>query len=123
MQNGYCTTCKAVMPVTDEQPRCHCTECGSAGVFKYELKREHDSHTIYGNKIKWLEFNEEGRCIQHHDKPAIGFACCVDPEVILGLHAGYRWLTTCIVSLQIDEYDVITFGTANSTYTLTDYDR
>jgi hypothetical protein len=111
------------MPVTDEQPRCHCTECGSASIFKYELKREHDSRTIYGNKIKWLEFNEEGRCIQHHDKPAIGFACCVDLEVILGLHAGYQWLTTCIVALQIDEYDVITFETANSTYTLTDYDR
>jgi hypothetical protein len=79
----------------------------------YKLVREHDRLTKYGQKIGWIEWNENGTFKEKNDEPAIGRSLTLDPH---GMN--YTWLTTTITEIIEQREDYIKFNTENSVYEL-----
>lgn len=90
----------------------YCEEHGGMPTYKYKLIRSSDNLTVTGNKILWLEWNENGTYKEHHDNPVVGASLVVNPQ-----YGTYTWLTTPMLSYT-EEDGVITFNTENSTYKL-----
>ena len=76
----------------------------------YVLVREEDNKQVRANKIKFIEWNDDGTGKSVHDEPAIGRSIIVDP--VNGLI--YKWMTTQIVEILSESK----FKTKNSTYNI-----
>ena len=90
----------------------YCENCGGVETHKYKLVRERDGLVKKGNKINWIEWNEDGTAKKAHDEIAKGFSLIVNPSY------SYTWMTTAIDEILIQEENYIKFKTKNSIYEL-----
>ena len=81
--------------------------------YNWKLVREADGLTNQSKAIKWLEWNEEGRVEEEHNKPAVGRSLLMSP-----FNQFFTWLTTSITEIVEEREDYIKFKTKNSTYEL-----
>ncbi len=79
----------------------------------WKLVRERDGLTKHSVDIMWLEWNEEGRFKDKHDKPAIGYSLIMSP-----FSEFFTWQTTSVTEIVEEQEDYIKFHTRNSTYEL-----
>ena len=78
----------------------------------YKLTREQDNKVIEGEKINYIEWDQDGRFSKQFDEPAMGRSIILNPH-----YFKYSWMTTEITSFTKDE-DKVIFQTKNSTYIL-----
>jgi hypothetical protein len=78
----------------------------------YRLTREQDNKVIEGEKINYIEWDEDGRFSKQFDEPTIGRSIILDPH-----YFKYSWMTTEITSFTKDG-DKLIFSTKNSNYIL-----
>ena len=84
-------------------------------VHNWKLVREGDGLTKTSSKVKWIEWNEDGRAKGSHDTPAVGYSLIMSP-----LNIYFTWQTTPITEILYAEKDgSVRFKTKNSVYTLT----
>ena len=81
--------------------------------FNWKLVRERDGLTNQSKDIKWLEWNEENKFKDEHDKPAIGRSLLMSP-----FNQFFTWQTTSITEIVEEREDYIKFNTRNSVYEL-----
>ena len=81
--------------------------------FNWKLVRERDGLTKQSKDIKWLEWNEQGRVKEDHNKPAIGRSLLMSP-----FNDFFTWMTTDITEIVEEQEDYIKFKTRNSNYEL-----
>ena len=81
--------------------------------FNWKLVRERDGLTKQSKDIKWLEWNEQGRVKEDHNKPAIGRSLLMSP-----FNDFFTWMTTDITEIVEEQDDYIKFKTRNSNYEL-----
>jgi hypothetical protein len=81
--------------------------------FNWKLVRERDGLTKQSKDIKWLEWNEQGRVKEDHNKPAIGRSLLMSP-----FNDFFTWMTTDITEIVEKREDYIKFKTSNSIYEL-----
>ena len=81
--------------------------------FNWKLVRERDGLTKQSKDIKWLEWNEQGRVKEDHNKPAIGRSLLMSP-----FNDFFTWMTTDITEIVEEREDYIKFKTRNSNYEL-----
>jgi hypothetical protein len=81
--------------------------------FNWKLVRERDGLTKQSKEVMWVEWNEEGRFKERHDKPAIGRSLIMSP-----FNQFFTWQTTTITEIVEEREDYIKFHTRNSTYEL-----
>jgi hypothetical protein len=48
-------------------------------VHNWKLVREGDGLTKTSSKVKWIEWNEDGRAKDSHDTPAVGYSLIMSP--------------------------------------------
>jgi len=81
---------------------------------QWKLVRESDNLTKYSEKIKWLEFNEDGTFKAEHKNMSVGYCLLMSP-----FSREFNWQTTEVIKI-IKKGDFQTkFKTKNSVYTLT----
>lgn len=80
---------------------------------KYKLVREHDGLTINGNRILWIDWEEDGTFHSSHYEPKLDRSLIVDPH-----HMNYTWMTTVLTEIIEQREDYIKFKTLNSIYEL-----
>lgn len=80
--------------------------------YKYTLKRLDDGLTKRGNRIQYIEWNEDRSSREVHDEAKVGYSLILDPRM------NFTWLTTKIVEISQQEDKYIKFKTENSTYEL-----
>lgn len=80
---------------------------------KYKLVRERDGLTKYGREMGWIEWDEDGKFKEKHDKPAVGLSCILDPH-----RMSFTWLTTSVTDILEERDDYVKFNTRNSVYEL-----
>jgi hypothetical protein len=81
----------------------------------YKLTKPNDpSFLKTGEKVKWLEFNENGTFKEAFDEPA------VDRSLIINHHFGamFTWQTTPVTEIVEQNDNEIVFKTKNSNYKL-----
>jgi hypothetical protein len=81
--------------------------------FELTLTRINDGKEIGGNRVDWVEWNEDGTFKQKHDAPQVGYSCIID-----GNRFTYGWLTTTITEILDISEEYIKFKTENSEYQL-----
>ena len=81
--------------------------------FNWKLVRERDGLTNQSKDIKWLEWNEEGKVREDHNKPAVGRSLLMSP-----FNDFFTWMTTDITEIVEERDDYIKFKTRNSNYEL-----
>jgi hypothetical protein len=81
--------------------------------FNWKLVRERDGLTNQSKDIKWLEWNEEGKVREDHNKPAIGRSLLMSP-----FNDFFTWMTTDVTEIVEEREDYIKFKTSNSIYEL-----
>ena len=82
----------------------------------YKLTKPNDpSFLKTGEKVKWLEFNDDGTFKESFDEPAVGRG------LIVNHHFGpmFTWQTTSIVEIVEQNENEVVFKTKNSLYKLT----
>ena len=80
---------------------------------KYKLVRERDNLTLEGEKIKWIDWNENGTFNSAHDEPKVDRSLIVDPH-----YMNYTWMTTTITEILEQKENYTKFKTTNSVYEL-----
>jgi hypothetical protein len=92
----------------------YCEEHGGKPKFAYKIARIIDSRKggliKYGNKIQWIEWNEDSTFKEVHDEIGVGRSLVVD--FFMG---NFTWMTTQVQSFTQNS-ETITFNTKNSTY-------
>jgi hypothetical protein len=81
--------------------------------FNWKLVREGDGMSAKSKEVLWLEFGDEGRFKEKHEKPAIGRSLIMSP-----FNAFFTWQTTDITDIVEERDDYIKFKTKNSVYEL-----
>jgi hypothetical protein len=81
----------------------------------WKLVRERDGLTNHSADVMWLEWNEEGRFKEKHDKPAVGRSLLMSP-----FNEYFTWQTTAVTEIVASSEDgsYIKFKTRNSNYEL-----
>lgn len=91
----------------------YCEEHGGKPKFAYKIVRSGQRGlTKYGNKLQWVEWNENDTFKEVHGDIGIGRSLVVD--FFMG---NFTWMTTQVQSFTKDQ-ETITFNTKNSTYTI-----
>jgi len=80
---------------------------------KYKLVRERDNLTLEGEKIRWIDWNENGTFNSAHDEPKVDRSLIVDPH-----YMNYTWMTTTITEILEQKENYTKFKTTNSVYEL-----
>ncbi|MEI6186941.1 MAG: hypothetical protein WCP46_00365 [Alphaproteobacteria bacterium] len=80
----------------------------------FKLTRLNDGLINFGDRVKWIEYKEDGNLI--YDTPEIGRGC------ILYYSPFKYWQTTIIKSFSLENNDVTMFTTQNSNYKLEQYE-
>lgn len=84
-------------------------------VHNWKLVREGDGLTKTSSKVKWIEWDDNGRAKETHDFPAVGYSLIMSPFNIY-----FTWQTTQVTEiLYMEEDGSVRFRTKNSVYTLT----
>lgn len=83
-------------------------------ITKYTLARYNDGMTHHGGSIRWIEWYDDGRFKDIHQKPAVGLSLILDPH-----SWAYTWLTTPVTEIVEQSESHIVFKTENSNYELT----
>jgi len=81
--------------------------------FNWKLVRERDGLTKQSKDIRWLEWNEQGRVRENHDKPAVGRSLLMSP-----FNDYFTWMTTDITEILEEQDNYVKFRTRNSNYEL-----
>jgi len=81
--------------------------------FNWKLVRERDGLTKQSKNIRWLEWNEQGRVRENHDKPAVGRSLLMSP-----FNDYFTWMTTDITEILEERDNYVKFRTRNSNYEL-----
>jgi hypothetical protein len=79
---------------------------------KYKLIREHDGLTKTGNRVLWVEWDNDGTFNESYPAITIGRSLLLDPRM------SYTWLTTAVTEILEERDDYIKFKTQNSIYEL-----
>jgi hypothetical protein len=79
----------------------------------WKLVRERDELTKQSEKIMWVEWTEEGRFKERHEKPAISRSLIMSP-----FNNFFTWQTTMITEIVEQRDNYIKFKTQNSNYEL-----
>ena len=82
-------------------------------IMNWKLIRERDGLINQSNAIMWVEWTEEGRFKERHEKPAIGRSLIMSP-----FNEFFTWQTTTITEIVEQRDDYIKFKTQNSNYEL-----
>lgn len=85
---------------------------------KYTLGRHNDGKTLHGVNIGWVEWRENGKFKQLHQKPKVGLSLILDPH-----SWAYTWLTTPVTEIVEQGANHLIFQTENSKYELTWTDK
>ena len=80
---------------------------------RYKLVRDRDGLTKTSEKIKWLEFSENGRYKADFPEISIGRSLLMSP-----FNAFFTWQTTTVTEVVEQRVDYIKFKTENSLYEL-----
>jgi len=80
--------------------------------FYYKLTRT-DGLTKESKRIKWVEFDENGKFSKEHSSPAIGRSLIMSPFSI-----SYTWMTTEVTDILEEGRNFVRFKTENSEYYL-----
>jgi hypothetical protein len=106
-----CHECKVIIHTgfTDDL---YCEEHGGKPKFEYKILRTKGGSGLikYGNKLQWIEWNEDSTFKEVHDEIGVGRSLVVD--FFMG---NFTWMTTQVQSFDKDD-EKITFNTKNSTY-------
>ena len=84
-----------------------------ADTSKYKLVRERDGLTVTGNRILWIDWEEDGTFHSSHNEPKLDRSLIVDPH-----RMSYTWMTTILTEIIEQREDYIKFRTSNSIYEL-----
>jgi hypothetical protein len=79
----------------------------------YKLVRKRDGLVKQSNKIKFLEFDDNGFYLKDYDKAAIGLSLLMSP-----FNKFFTWQTTLITEILQDTENYLHFKTENSEYEL-----
>ena len=82
-------------------------------VEKYKLIREKDKLTKTSEKIKWLEFHDNGKYKADFPDIAVGRSLLMSP-----FNMFFTWQTTPVTKILEDKKNYIKFVTKNSIYEL-----
>lgn len=78
----------------------------------YTLKRG-DGLVKKSEDVRWVEFNDEGRGKEMHEKPDVGLSLIMSP-----FNMFYTWMTTEVTEVLECSENYIKFKTKNSDYEL-----
>ena len=81
--------------------------------YKWELVRERDGLTKQSEDVMWVEWNEDGRFKERHDKPAVGRSLIMSP-----FNDFFTWQCTSLTEIIEQKEDYLKFKTQNSNYEL-----
>lgn len=108
-----CNECNVIIHTgfTDDL---YCEEHGGKPKFAYKIVRSGSGRglTKYGNKLQWVEWDENDTFKEAHNDIGVGRSLVVD--FFMG---NFTWMTTQVQSFT-KEQETITFNTKNSTYTI-----
>ena len=81
--------------------------------YNWKLVRERDGLTKQSEKVKWIEFDKDGRFKDQHETIGLNRSLIMSP-----FNDFFTWQTTTVTEIleQTDEY--VKFKTNNSVYTL-----
>lgn len=81
--------------------------------YEWKLVRERDGLTKQSEKVKWIEFDSDGRFKDQHNEIGLNRSLLMSP-----FNDFFTWQTTTVTEIleQNDEY--VKFKTNNSVYTL-----
>ena len=82
---------------------------------RYKLIRKEDGLVKDGNVAFWVEWDENSRGKDKHEKIGVGYSLLLDP-----VFGNYTWLTTTVTEILEDTPACIRFKTKNSEYELYD---
>jgi hypothetical protein len=114
--DGYgatlCHKCNKIITegMTDDL---YCEEHGGTPKFKFKYKvtRVGDGTTKNGDKIDWVEWNDDRTFNSRHDVISLG------RSLVLDFHYGtFKWMTTPVTEILENKENYIKFNTQNSTY-------
>jgi hypothetical protein len=86
---------------------------GAPANAKYKLVRERDGLTKYGQEMGWIEWGDDSRFKELHNKPQVGLSCILDPHRL-----SFTWCTTTVTEIIEQKENYIKFNTKNSVYEL-----
>ena len=118
----YCTDCKKL---TKHIPKLSafmsgymvCDECSKMNGFCSLLKVGDESFQKHSRDIRWIEFDENGRGKESHDKPMVGCSLLMSP-----FNDSFTWMTTVVTEIIEERENYVHFKTKNSEYIL-NYNR
>ena len=82
---------------------------------RYKLIRKGDGLVREGNVVFWVEWDENSRGKDKHEKIGVGYSLLLDP-----VYGNWTWLTTTVTEILEDQGTYIRFKTKNSEYELYD---
>ena len=80
--------------------------------YNYILTRLNDGLVKRGDRIRYVEWNEDGTSKELHDDIQIGRSLILEPRM------NYTWLTTVITEIVEQKDNYVKFKTLNSLYEL-----
>ena len=80
---------------------------------EYKLVRERDGLVKQSQDIRWLEFDEDGKCKATFKEIAVGRSLIMSP-----FNQFFTWQTTLVTEIIEQREDYIKFNTENSVYEL-----
>lgn len=114
----YCTDCKKL---TKHIPKLSavmdgylvCDKCHKMNGFCSLIKVGDDSFQKHSRDIRWIEFDENSRGKESHDKPMVGCSLLMSP-----FNAAFTWMTTVVTEIIEERENYVHFKTENSEYIL-----
>ena len=79
----------------------------------YKLVRESDGLTHHAREMGWIEWGDDSRFKELHNKPQVGLSCILDPHRL-----SFTWCTTTVTEIIEQKENYIKFNTKNSVYEL-----
>jgi hypothetical protein len=81
--------------------------------YEWKLVRERDGLIKQSEKVKWIEFNGDGRFKDQHDEIGLNRSLVMSP-----FNDFFTWQTTTVTEILEQTEDYVKFKTNNSVYTL-----
>ena len=81
--------------------------------YNWKLVREHDGLTKQSEKVKWIEFNNDGRFKDQYNDIGLNRSLIMSP-----FNDFFTWQTTTVTEILEQREDYVKFKTKNSVYTL-----
>jgi len=81
--------------------------------YNWKLVRERDGLTKQSEKVKWIEFNEDGRFKDQYETIGLNRSLIMSP-----FNEFFTWQTTVVTEILEQREDYVKFKTNNSVYEL-----